>query len=652
MEDLFNALTEMQDLISELNRAAYCYYQNDDPIMTDKQYDDRYDRLLELEKETEITLVNSPTRKVLGYVLDSLEKVQHSKPMLSADKTKDIEVIRKFVIGHACVASWKLDGLTIVLRYKKGILEKAITRGASGIMGEDVTHTIQTCKNVPMKLKYPVDVEVRGECIIAWDDFNRINEGLERPYSHPRNLAAGTVRQLDTSVAKGRCLLFKAFELVQDDYDKKDTMDILESYYYMSCLGLDVVEHHVIDENIFDEVVAKFVPEQYQYPVDGIIVKYNNYLYGKALGTTAHHPLDIIALKWKDELYETTLRNVEWNTSKTGLINPVAVFDPVDLDGGITTRATLHNISYIENLQLGIGDTIQVYRANKVIPKVHCSLEKTNNIVIPEVCPCCGQSTVIHEENESKMLYCDNPHCDAKLSSKLTFFAGKSGLDIKGLSKATIEKLIDHELLDSYKSIYHLREHFRALLRIEGLGRKSIENLLEAIESSRNATIEKFICALSIPLIGSTASKDIAKYCQGSIVEFARIAENSPGELTRIDGIGDSVVASLSNWWQENCEMFNELIQEFNFSVNDSDESGTDLLDKVFVITGTLEHYQNRAELIKAIESKGGKVSGSVSAKTSYLINNDKESSSSKNQKAQSLGIPIITEEEFIQMIS
>lgn len=645
------SLQVMQELIEELNRASYSYYQLDQSIMTDKQFDEKYDRLLELEKETNIIMVNSPTQKVQGYVLDSLEKVQHSKQMLSANKTKDLKEIRKFIGNNICVASWKLDGLTIVLRYKQGILDKAITRGSNGTIGEDVTHTIKTCKNVPLKLKYPINIEVRGECIIPWDEFERINATLEKPYSHPRNLAAGTVRQLDPEIAKQRGILFKAFELVQDDYKEDETINITESYYFMEQCGLDVVEHFLIDKNSFEETMNNFVPDTYKYPVDGIIVKYNNYLYGKSLGVTAHHPLDIIALKWEDELYETILRDVEWNTSRTGLINPVGIFDPIDLDGGITTKATLHNISYIENLQLGIGDTIQVYRANKVIPKIHCSIEKTNNVTIPNKCPCCGGEVVIKEENESKMLYCMNPGCEAKLLSKLNHFVGKEGLDIKGLSKSTLDKLIEAKFINDYKSIFFLRDHFREMIKMEGLGRKSVEKLLDSIEESKNTTVEKFVNALGIPFIGKGAAQEIDKFCKGNIEIFLEICKLDYFDWERLPDFGPIMHQSLNNYIQENKSLISELANLLYFNTVEISDLSSDLLkNQVFVITGDLAIFSNRNELVRKIESLGGKVTGSISKNTSYLICN-KISGSSKCQKAQSLGIKIITEQQFVNLV-
>lgn len=649
----------IKELTKKLENASYAYYAQDNPIMNDKQYDDLYDELENLENETGCVLAGSPTQKVQGYVVDSLNKVKHSKLMLSANKTKDINEIKKFVGNHPCVMSWKEDGLTIVLRYVNGVFAQAITRG-SGDLGEDVTHTMKMCKNIPVRLPYCVDIEVRGECVISWKEFERINSRLDTSYRHPRNLAAGSVRQLDSNILKDRELTFKAFELVQDDIYKElqsntflheQIMNISESFDYLQELGFDVVEHECVTKDNVEELIKKYIPENYEYPVDGLIFEYDDYLYGKSLGETSHHPLNMIALKWSDNLYETTLTDIEWNTSKSGLINPVAVFEPVNLDGAITTRATLHNISYIEDLELGVGDTIQLYRANMVIPKIHDNLTRSNTWKLPNKCPNCGGEVEVYNENGSKTLHCMNDDCPAKLLGKLEHFCSKNAINIENLSEATLQRFIYLGWLNSFYDIYHLSDHKEQMYKLEGFGTKSVDKLLDNIEKSRNTTLDRFIYSLSVPLIGRTASKAIANYFNGNWNDFW-YAWNSDYNWKLLNDFGDVMSSSMSLYILNHRDMVSELSKEFNFeNHNTSNNKKENILGKVFVITGFLCRYLNRNELINAIESMGGKVSGSVSSKTDFLINNDVNSTSSKNIKAKKLGVPIITEEEFIDMI-
>lgn len=655
-------IKRIKELNSILQKASYAYYGKDRPIMSDKEYDDLYDELEKLEQETGCILAGSPTQKVQGCVIDSLKKVKHSKPMLSANKTKDIQEIEKFIGDRKCVISWKEDGLTIVLRYKNGVFTQAITRG-QGDIGEDVTHAMIMCKGIPLKLPYCTDIEVRGECVISWEEFDKINSGLSDPYKHPRNLAAGSVRQLDANVLKDREITFKAFELVQDmmynesktnTFLREELMNISDSFDYLTECGFDVVEHNLVTKDNVEELIKMYTPDHYDFPVDGLIFEYDDYIYGKELGETSHHPLNMMALKWADDLYETILTDIEWSTSRSGLVNPVAVFKPVDLDGAITTRATLHNISYIEDLELGVGDTIQVYRSNMVIPKVHNNLTRSNTWKLPSRCPCCGGNVEIHNENGSKTLHCVNPECQAKLIAKLTHAVSKNALNIDGLSESTIEKFVNLGLLKSIKDIYYLKDYVDGISKIDGFGKKSTTKLLESIENSRNIELANFLFSLSIPLIGKSASKDISKACSNGDVQSFITIMSLEGEdaFIGLNGFGEEMCKSLNNWWVNNKEMFYDLIEEFNFIKSDN-ENKKDILDgKTFVITGSLNHYKNRNELIEAIESIGGKVSSSISAKTNYLINNDTQSGSSKNQKAKKLNIPIISEEEFINMVS
>ena len=634
-------IKRLKELNTLLQKASYAYYGLDKPIMSDKEYDDLYDELVSLEKETECVLAGSPTQKVQGYVLDGFKKVEHSKPMLSADKTKEVSEVERFIDNRDFYCSYKLDGLTLVVKYKDGKFVQGITRG-NGTVGEDVTEQCRFIKNLPMEISNKHDIELRGECVISWDEFYRINSTLDEPYSHPRNLAAGTLRNLDLNIVRDRNLSFVVFELVSPTFTHKwDGLKAIED------MGFECVSRA---QGTVENCVEGMQPDWYTYPVDGLIFELNSSELSKLLGATSHHENCRIALKWEDTLYKTKLTDIEWNTSKTGLINPVAIFETVDLDGAVTTRATLHNISYIEDLQLGIGDEIVVYRANMVIPKVHDNLTRSNTWTFPDECPVCGGITKIVKENDSKVLMCDNPNCKGKLLGKLTNFVSKNAANIDGLSEQTLERLIELGWLNSFKDIYRLSEHKDEMSKLDGFGKRSVEKLLDAIEKSRSITLDRFIYALCIPLIGRSASKDIAKECNNDVFTFIDFMYIDY-DFTVIDGFGTEMQKSLSNWWEHNEGVFCDLVQEFTFEKVEEKSSGVDLSGKTFVITGSLTHYKNRDELVSVIEQLGGKVSGSVSAKTSYLINNDKQSSSSKNQKAQKLNIPIINEEDFIKMI-
>ena len=628
----------LKELNTLLQKASYAYYGLDKPIMSDKEYDDLYDELVSLEKETECVLAGSPTQKVQGYVLDGFKKVEHSKPMLSADKTKEVSEVEKFIDNRDFYCSYKLDGLTLVVKYKDGKFVQGITRG-NGTVGEDVTEQCRFIKNLPMEISNKHDIELRGECVISWDEFHRINSTLEEPYSHPRNLAAGTLRNLDLNIVRDRNLSFVVFELVSPTFTHKwDGLKAIEDMGF-ECVGRA--------QGTVENCVEGMQPDWYAYPVDGLIFELNSSELSKSLGATSHHENCRIALKWEDTLYKTKLTDIEWNTSKTGLINPVAIFEPVDLDGAITTRATLHNISYIEDLQLGIGDEIIVYRANMVIPKVHDNLTRSNTWTFPDECPVCGGITKIVKENDSKVLMCDNPNCRGKLLGKLTNFVSKNAANIDGLSEQTLEKLIELGWLNSFQDIYRLSEHKDEMSKLDGFGKRSVEKLLDAIEKSRNITLDRFIYALCIPLIGRSASKTIAKYFNYDFKEWYQIGISQPFRYTLLDDFGETMQNSIHNF-AVNMDMIADLADEFTFEKVEEKGIGVDLSGKVFVITGSLVHYKNRDELVGVIESLGAKVSGSVSAKTSYLINNDVASTSGKNKKAKDLGIPIISEEDFM----
>lgn len=633
----------IKELSKLLQKASYAYYGRDNPIMSDKRYDDLYDELSKLEYETGCILAGSPTQKVQGYILDGFNKVEHSKPMLSANKTKDIEEIKKFINQEDFYCSYKLDGLTLVVKYKDGKFVQGITRG-NGLVGEDVTEQCRFIKNLPMQIPNKNPIELRGECVISWEEFRRINKQLEEPYSHPRNLAAGTLRNLDLDIIKNRNLSFVVFEIVSPVFTHKwDGLEVLEK------LGFECVGRCV---GSVENCTEAMQPEFYKYPTDGLIFEINNSELSKMLGSTAHHECCRMAFKWEDELYETKLKKIEWNTSKTGLINPVAVFEPVDLDGAIISRATLHNISYIEDLKLGIGDIIRIYRANMVIPKIHDNLTKSDTWELPDKCPCCGGNVEVHNENNSKTLYCVNPDCKAKLLGKLVHFVSKNAINIEGLSEQTLQKFIELGWLNSFQDIYNLSDHKEEMYNLDGFGKKSVSKLLEGIEKSRNTTLDRFVYGLCIPLIGRVASKAIAReFGVGNIEGFYDAWYDY--DFTALEDFGDAMNDSMHKFFKENYIWISELIDELCFKsfIRTNNEEQI-LSGKIFVITGNLAHFKNRDELISVIESRSGKVSNSVSSKTSYLINNNVSSISGKNRKANELGIPIISEEDFIKMLS
>lgn len=650
---------EMNVLIDRINDASYAYYAEDNPLISDKEFDDLCAALERLERDSGVVLNNSPIHHVQGFIIDSLAKVKHTRPMLSAQKTKDVNEVKKFLADKIGVLSWKEDGLSIVLRYENGRLKQAITRG-NGEIGEDVTHTMKMVRNVPQSIPEKRYLEIRGEAVIGYDDFAKINEKLHGKYKNARNLAAGTVRQLDSNVAKERKLAYKVFELVKlGDTPESEMPSIADSFEYLAEQGFDVVEHQVVNRDNVEEYMETFQPEEYKYPVDGLIISYNDYQYGKSLGMTGHHPLSLIAYKYKDDLYETTIRDIEWNTSRTGLINPVAVFDPVDLDGAETTRATLHNVSYIEGLELGVGDTIQVYRSNMVIPKVHDNLTRSNTFKIPDTCPTCGGAAKIINENGSKVLKCMNPDCKAKLLSKFVNFVSRDAMNIQGLSEATLKRFIDLGWLKDYTDIYNLAEHKTEMKNLDGFGVKSVSSLLNNIEESRKCKLVNFVTALGIELVGKSTAKDICK-----LIDKISLSKNeNPYNVFierikqrkyfgHIDGIGITTSLSMDAYFKDHLEMVEKLAEELEFEMPESKkESAVNLTGMTFVVTGKVNKFANRNAIKDDIESRGGKVAGSVSKNTNYLVNNDVNSTSSKNKKAQQLGIPIIDEDELSKIL-
>ena len=636
-------ISRIKEVVDVLHKASIAYYRDDNPVMSDKQYDDLYDELEALEKETGVILAGSPTQKVQGEVVDYLPKVKHSKSMLSADKTKNLDDIKKFIGNKEVVQSWKLDGLTVVATYKEGKLVQAVTRG-NGTVGEDVTHTFKHCINIPLQLSEPIDIAFRGECVIPWNSFKKINETLDKPYSHPRNLAAGTLRQLDASIAIKRQLEYYVFDVVEG----YDSGSLMNDYFFAASLGMPIVEHCIVtDLNVCYDA---FNPEEFRLPVDGLIYKYNDTKYGKSLGSTQHHPLDMMALKWADDLYETTLTGIEWQTSRTGLINPVAIFEPVELEGTTVSRASVHNISIMEELELGVGDTIQVYKANMIIPQIAENLTRSGVKDIPKVCPVCGGPTKIRMENETKTLYCTNPRCQAKHVKAFALFASRDAMNIEGLSEATLEKFIMNGFIKDFTDIFHLERYEDEIKNMEGFGEKSYQNLQASIRNARVTTLPRLVYSLGIPNIGISNARMI---CQALGNDPERVMNAAEEELDEIQGVGEVIAKTFAEYFadEEHRDIFRRLLDEVEIPEEEAPAGGQNLAGINFVITGSVEHFANRGEVKEEIEKRGGKVTGSVTSKTNYLINNDVNSTSSKNRKARELGIPIISEEEFMKML-
>ena len=640
-------IKKIKQLTEELLYHCHLYYDLDSPILSDAEYDKKYNELEKLENEANFWLTNSPTRKVQGSVLDCFTKVEHSKPMLSAAKTKDINEIKKFLGNNAFYCSYKLDGLTLVTRYKNGQFVQAVTRG-TGVIGEDVTEQAKMISNLPMHIPYNGDLELRGECVVSWSNFDKINDSLENKYSHPRNLAAGSLRNLDTNITKERNLSYVVFECVSDLYDEEILFDSKwDELGYLSHLGFETVERcHGDVENCVD-VMA---PECYSYPVDGLIFELCMKEYSKSLASTSHHEGCRMALKWADEVYETTLLDVEWNPTRQGLISPVAIFKEIDLDGALTTRATLHNLSIIKQLELGIGDTITVYRSNMVIPKIDDNLTRSNTLSIPTVCPCCGAETIVKDTDNSQVLMCPNIDCSAKKIAQFTHFVSRKCMNIDGLSEKTLETLLSHGFIHNFRGIYYLSYHSKKLIRLDGFGKKSVEKLLKSIEDSRNVKLENFIAALGIPNIGLTASKTISKYCNGSYDKFYHLFEQG-FNWTNLDDFGPTMAQNLGNYLDERWREINDLAAEMNFITQEErDIVQNPFIGKTICVTGKLNHF-TRDSINEKIVSIGAKTAGSVSKKTDYLVTNE-ASGSSKYKKAVELSIPIVTEDEFIKMLS
>lgn len=636
-------ISRIKELVDVLHKASIAYYRDDNPIISDKQYDDLYDELESLEKETGVILAGSPTQKVQGYILDGFQKVQHSKPMLSAAKTKDVGEIKNFVKDKDFYCSYKLDGATTVVRYEGGKFVQGITRG-TGEIGEDVTEQCKFIPNLPMLIPTNEYVELRGETVVSYDEFNKINAYLKKPFSHPRNMAAGTLRNLDLDVVKQRRLSFVVFEVVSPIFKNKwEGLEAIKNW------GFEVVN---CGFGSVDDLIEAMQPEFYMYPVDGLVFEINDYDLSKSMGTTQHHEGCRMALKWADDLYETTLTGIEWQTSRTGLINPVAVFEPVDLDGAITSRATLHNLSYIEDLELGIGDTIQIYRANMVIPKVHDNLTRSNTWTYPNICPTCGHPTEVHNDNGSKTLHCTNPACKAKLINRIINFVSRKCMNIDGLSEETLAKFVEWGWVSKLSDIYFMDQYFEKLSHKPGFGKKSVNKLKQAIENSKTVALDHFITALSIPGIGNSQAKVLSEYF-GSWDKFQE-SGNSDFNFSQIEGIGEVLNKNIHNWFKEMyiSDGISELVKILNIESGRNTSDTKRKIDLTFVITGNLNHFSSRDILKNQLESMGAKVASAVSSKTDYLVNNDITSNSSKNKKAKELGVPIITEDQLIKMIN
>ena len=640
-------IDRIKELTEELWKYCHAYYVLDNPSISDKAFDALCDQLKTLEDEANFWLANSPTRQVQGQILDGFQKVTHSKPMLSAAKTKDINEIGRFIGQNHWYCSYKLDGCTMVVVYEDGKFKQAITRG-TGLVGEDVTEQAKMISNLPMSINYKKRLELRGECVISWDNFNKINATLDEPYSHPRNLAAGSLRQLNTNITKERSLSYVVFECVSDLYDEDYLFDSKwDELNYLHDLGFEVVSCDIGD--IPSDCVEFMKPENYEYPVDGLIFEICLKSVSKSMESTSHHEGCRMALKWADNVYETTLLDVEWNPTRTGLISPVAIFEEIDLDGALTTRATLHNLSIIKQLELGIGDTITVYRSNMVIPKIDDNLTRSNTLEIPKKCPCCGSETVVKDTDNSQVLMCPNPECSAKKIAKFAHFVSRKCMNIEGLSEKTLETLISHNFINKFIDIFRLSEHYNELVCLDGFGKKSIDKLLKSIEDSKNVKLENFIAALGIPNIGLSAAKTIANYCNGSYDKFYQLFEQC-FDWTSLEDFGSTMSQSLDNyldeWWMD----VNELAKEMSFIVQKQHVvSGHPFCGKSICVTGKLNYF-TRDSINEKIASLGAKAASSVSKNTDYLITNE-ASGSSKYKKAVELNIPIITEEEFLKMV-
>ena len=643
----------MLELVELLNKASRSYYQDAQEIMSNYEYDRLYDELQNLEKELGITLSNSPTVNVGYEVVSELPKERHESPMLSLDKTKEVEELKNFVGSQKVLMSWKMDGLTIVLTYRDGKLYKAVTRG-NGEVGEVVTNNAKVFKNVPVQIAYRGELILRGEAVIGYHDFEKINEEIEdvdAKYKNPRNLCSGSVRQLNNQITAKRNVMFYAFTLVQ-----ADGVDFQNSracqMEWLKAQGFTTVEYHMVTRDTVEDEVAKFSSEisKNDFPSDGLVLSYDDIAYGRSLGRTAKFPRDSYAFKWQDEIRETILREIEWSPSRTGLINPVAIFDPVELEGTTVSRASVHNISIMEELELGIGDKIEVYKANMIIPQIAENLTRSGVKDIPERCPVCQGETKIRQVGNAKALYCMNPECQAKHVKAFALFVSRDALNIEGLSEATLEKFISKGYIHTFADIFHLDRYKDEIQGMEGFGEKSYRKLIESVKKARTTTLPRVVYSLGIAGIGLANAKVICRELKYDVEALLMVTEE---ELNEIQGVGEVLAKAFTGYFSDakHVENFRKLLEEL--TIPEEISTKKQIFEGVnFVITGSVTHFANRGEVKELIESLGGKVTGSVTSKTNYLINNDVTSTSSKNKKANELGIPIISEETFLELVN
>ena len=645
-----DSMKRMKELIPLLTQASRAYYQEDRELMSNYEYDKLYDELVKLEAETGITLAGSPTTMVGYEALEELPKEAHEKPMLSLDKTKDVETLRSFVGTHKTLLSWKLDGLTIVLTYQDGKLEKAVTRG-NGVIGEVITNNARVFKNIPLQISHKGNLVLRGEAIITYSDFEKINseiEDVDAKYKNPRNLCSGSVRQLNNEITAKRNVHFYAFSLVQaEGVDFQNSVE--QQFLWLQKQGFDVVEYRAVTQDTLDEAMQYFEHQvsENDFPSDGLVALYDDIAYGASLGSTAKFPRNAFAFKWKDEIKETTLREIEWSPSRTGLINPVAIFDPVELEGTTVSRASVHNVSILKELQLGIGDKIQVYKANMIIPQIAENLTRSGNLEIPHSCPVCQKEARILKTNEVESLYCMNLDCQAKKIKSFTLFVSRDAMNIDGLSEATLEKFILKGFIKDFGDVFEISRYKDQIVEMEGFGEKSYENLVASLENAKHTTLPRVLYSLGIANIGLANAKVI---CREFGYDVEKLIHASAEEINAIEGIGPVIAKAFTDYFsnEENLKKFHHLMSHLELEEVQKEENQT-FAGKQFVITGSVVHFANRSQLKEFIEQRGGKVTGSVTSKTDYLINNDTASNSSKNKKAKELGIPILSEEDFLE---
>lgn len=644
-------IERMKELIPVLQKAAKAYYQEDREIMSNFEYDKLYDELEALETETGVTLAGSPTVSVGYEALEELPKEAHETPMLSLDKTKDVEAFRDFVGDQKTLLSWKLDGLTIVLTYGDGKLQKAVTRG-NGVVGEVITNNARVFKNIPLQISFKGELVLRGEAIITYSDFEKINEEIEdvdARYKNPRNLCSGSVRQLNNEITARRNVHFYAFSLVRaQGVDFQNSRE--KQFQWLRDQGFDVVEYRMVTRDTLDKAMDYFAGQvaKNDFPSDGLVALYDDIAYGDSLGSTAKFPRNSYAFKWKDETRETTLKEIEWSPSRTGLINPVAIFEPVELEGTTVSRASVHNISIMKELQLGIGDRIQVYKANMIIPQIAENLTRSGKLEIPDTCPVCGKEARVVKTNEVESLYCMNPDCQAKKIKSFTLFVSRDAMNIDGLSEATLEKFILKGFIKDFGDIFEIGKFREEIVEMDGFGEKSFDNLMASLEKARHTTLPRLLYSLGIANIGLANAKMI---CKEFHYDLEKMVQATAEEISSIEGIGPVIAKTYTEYFsdEENMRKFRHLLSHLELE-EVKQESRLTLDGKQFVITGSVNHFANRAELKEYIEQRGGKVTGSVTSKTDYLINNDVTSNSSKNKKARELEIPILSEEDFLHM--